>query len=330
MVRVEQQCLFGSFGFHAALLMLFLLAPKGTPSSPPVQVLTLIPTDLKVTDGDKGGGGNPAARPPARSPLPKTTPPPAPIPETQPQPKSEPRKPDPEPDKLEKREKKPEPVVKPWPIPAESQAKIDPELHSQDVDRAIKKKPKKTIQTDDAIHTAEAPKKMSREELAARKREAEEAAEAAEEAAADKRRKARATQISQLNADRQKMASQIGGAAEAVGKSLSGSARIEMPGPGGQAYAPYRSYLAAFYKERWRKPTSIAAATAGVTVEVVIARDGRLADWRVVQGSGFRELDQSIKDLIQRYPRLLPLPEGSTDPQRTFKILFTLEADSST
>jgi colicin import membrane protein len=330
MVRVEQQCLFGSFGFHAALLMLLLLAPKWTSTPPTVQVLTLIPTDLKVTDGDKVGGGNPDARPPAQSPLPKSSPPPIAVPEAKPAPKPEPRKPDPEPDKAEKQEKKPAPLPKARPVPPDPQVKVNPELHSQDVDPAIKKKPKKAIQTADAIHTADAPKKMSREEIAARKREAEEAAEAAEEAAADKRRKARAAQISQLNADRQKMANQIGGAAEAVGKSVSGSTQIEMPGPGGQAYAPYRSYLAAFYKERWRKPTSIAAATAGVTVEVVIARDGRLADWRVVRGSGFRELDQSIKDLIQRYPRLLPLPEGSTDPQRTFKILFTLEADSST
>ncbi len=327
MVRVEQQCLFGSFGFHAALLMLFLLAPKGTSTPPTVQVLTMIPTDLKVTDGDKVGGGNPDAKPPVRSPLPKTTQPPAPIPETKPQPKPEPKKPDPEPDKSDKVEKKVETPLKVRPVPADPQVKLNPELHSQDTDPAIKKKPKKPIQTADTIHTTEAPKKLNRAELAAQQREAD---EAAAEVEAENRRKARSAQIARLNADRQKMASQIGGAAEAVGKSVSGSTQIEMPGPGGQAYAPYRSYLAAFYKERWRKPTSIAAASAGVTVEIVIARDGRLADWRVVQGSGFRDLDQSIKDLIQRYPKLLPLPEGSTDPQRTFKIVFTLEADSST
>jgi TonB family protein len=104
-----------------------------------------------------------------------------------------------------------------------------------------------------------------------------------------------------------------------------------MPGPGGQAYAPYRSYLAAFYKERWRnRPSSLSAASAGVTVEIVIARDGRLLDWRVKESSGVRELDQSIKDLIPRYTKLLPLPEGSTDPQRTFRIQFTLEADTPT
>jgi TonB family protein len=332
MVRVEQRCLLGSAGFHVALLLLVLLAPKiSTTTTTTSPVLTIIPTDLKVTDGDKIGGGSPDAKPPAQSPIPRTAPvatpePPKPISKPLPTPKPEPL---PEPEKVEKIEKKAPSKPKEKAAPVEPEKKINTDVPSQDTAPTVKK-PKKTIKTSDAIKTSDTPKKFNREELAAQRREAEEAeAEREAERAADARRRARAAQIAEFNAERARIAGAIGGAASVVGKSLAGSAGVTMPGPGGQAYAPYRSYLAAFYKERWRnKPSAIPANSPGVMVEIVIARDGRLVEWHVTQGSGSRELDQSVKDLIPRYPKLLPLPEGSTDPQRTFRVLFTLEADT--
>ena len=68
MGRVQQRCLLASVAFHGALLGLLVFAPAFTPESPALPVLTLIPTDLKLTDGDKIGGGNPEARPPSASP----------------------------------------------------------------------------------------------------------------------------------------------------------------------------------------------------------------------------------------------------------------------
>jgi TonB family protein len=340
MMRVEQRCLFGSAGFHAALLLLLLLSPKLVPTPSVVPVLTLIPTDLKVTDGDKMGGGSPTAKPPAQSPVPKLQAPPVAKPELKPEAKPE-VKPQLKPEPLPEAPPKPESKVTPpkaklRPTPSEPQIKINPEIHSQDTDPALKSKPKK-LRTKDEIRTADQPKKFSKSELEEQRREAQTKRREAEEAEAEReaqrqaesQRRARAAQVAQLNADRARIANAIGGAASVVGKTLAGSTTIEMPGPGGQAYAPYRSYLAAFYKERWRnKPASISSASAGVMVEIIIARDGRLLDWRVTQSSGVRELDQSVKDLLPKYPRLLPLPEGSTDPQRTFRILFTLEADT--
>ena len=324
MVRVEQRCLLGSAGFHVALLLLLLLTPKISTKTVPGPVLTIIPTDLKVTDGDKAGGGSPDAKPPSQSPIPRTAPvatpePPKPVSKPVPMPKPEP---EPEPEKVEKKAL-PKPREKAAPV--EREKKINTDVPSQDTAPSVKKV-RKPIKTSDEIKTSDAPKKFNREELAAQRREAE---EAEAERQAESRRRARAAQIAELNADRARIAGAIDGAASVVGKSLAGAAGVTMPGPGGQAYAPYRSYLAAFYKERWRnKPSAIPANSPGVMVEIVISRDGRLVDWRVTQGSGSRELDQSIKDLIPRYPKLLPLPEGSTDPQRTFRILFTLEADT--
>ena len=185
------------------------------------------------------------------------------------------------------------------------------------------------MKTATEIKVAETPKKPSKADQEAELKAAKAAEEAAERKATDDRRKARAAQVAALNADRDRLAKSIGGAASAVGKSLSGSANVEMPGPGGQAYAPYRSYLGAFYKERWRKPSAIAARSAYVGVEIDIARDGRVVDWRLVEKSGHRELDDSVSEVIRRYPQLRPLPEGTTDAKRTFRVKFTLEADSN-
>ena len=126
------------------------------------------------------------------------------------------------------------------------------------------------------------------------------------------------------------MADSISGAAATVGKNLAGSAKVEMPGPGGQAYAPYGSYLGAFYKERWRKPSSITARSAYVGVEIDVARDGRVVDMRMEEKSGHRALDESVRDVIQRNKQLRPLPDGTTDAKRTFRIKVTHEADSNT
>jgi len=56
-----------------------------------------------------------------------------------------------------------------------------------------------------------------------------------------------------------------------------------------------------------------------------VARDGRLLRAEVLEKSGIRELDDSVNDVIQRYRRLEPLPPGSTDSERTFRIKFRLE-----
>ena len=353
MGRVQQRCLLASVAFHAALLALLVFAPAFTPESPALPVLTLIPTDLKLTDGDKIGGGNPDARPPSAGPKAAVQAEPPSLSEPKPEPKPEPAKPlpkaepkPPEPKPEPKAEPKAEPKVEPKtrkPVQvAEEPVHPKPPADSQDTDPALRTKlPKKPLKLASDIKLADTSKKRDKrekEELEAERKAAKasaaaaaaEAVETAEREAATERRRVRAAQVAALNADRQRMADSISGAAATVGKNLAGSAKVEMPGPGGQAYAPYGSYLGAFYKERWRKPSSITARSAYVGVEIDVARDGRVVDMRMEEKSGHRALDDSVRDVIQRYKQLRPLPDGTTDAKRTFRIKFTLEADSNT
>ena len=339
MGRVQQRCLLASVAFHAALLALLVFAPAFTPESPALPVLTLIPTDLKLTDGDKIGGGNPEARPPSAGPKAAAQAEPPSPPEPKQEPKPEPAKPlpkaDPKPPEP-KEEPKAEPKARKPVQVANEPVHLKPPVASQDTDPAIRNKPlKKPLKLASDIKLADTAKKRDKTELeterkAAKAAAAADAAETAEREAASERRRVRAAQVAALNADRQRMADSISGAAATVGKNLAGSAKVEMPGPGGQAYAPYGSYLGAFYKERWRKPSSIAARSAFVGVEIDISRDGRVVDMRIEEKSGFRELDDSVRDVILRYKQLRPLPDGTTDAKRTFRIKFTLEADSNT
>ncbi len=333
MGRVQQRCLLASVAFHGALLALLVFAPAFTPESPALPVLTLVPTDLKLTDGDKVGGGNPEARPPSAGPkaAAQAEPPSPPEPKQEPKhesvkplPKAEPKPPEP------KEEPKADPKArKPVHVAAEP-VHLKPPVASQDTNPAIRKKPLKLASD---IKLAETAKKRDKADLESERKIAKaaaaEAAETAEREAASERRRVRAAQVAALNADRQRMADSISGAAATVGKNLAGSAKVEMPGPGGQAYAPYGSYLGAFYKERWRKPSSISARSAFVGVEIDVARDGRVVDMRMDEKSGHRELDDSVRDVILRYKQLRPLPDGTTDAKRTFRIKFTLEADSN-
>lgn len=322
-MKNDQRCLVASVIIHGTLLGVLVFAPGFTQQPPAGPVLVMVPTDLKLTDGDKIGGGNPNAQPPKAAPqVPPNTA--AKPPESKPEPVKPLAKPvEPEPEPKHDEAKAPPHVTKPIHVAPEP-LRSKPEVKSQDTDSVVPSKPlKKPIKPSSDIKVATAPLKRSKLDEAAKR-------QAVEEAAAEQRRKTRADQIAKLNEERQRIANSIGGAAQAVGKSLAGTTTIEMPGPGGQAYAPYGSYLGAFYKERWRKPSALSARSAYVVAEVEIARDGRLVDWRLAEKSGQRELDDSVSDVLRRYPQLRALPDGTTDAKRTFRIKFTLEADTNT
>ena len=70
---------------------------------------------------------------------------------------------------------------------------------------------------------------------------------------------------------------------------------------------------------------SLPAPVAYVGVSITVARDGRLLRAEVLEKSGIRELDDSVNEVIQRHRRLEPLPPGSSDSERTFRIKFRLE-----
>lgn len=318
-----------SVGIHAAAVGLLVFAPalsSRTVQDAPSPILEIIPDNLRLTDGNTIGGGNPEAQPPKANPQPPGPPPSTPPPTSPPTPppveppKAEP--PPPEPPKAE--------------VPPPPKKNLATEIHrstpdapkAQDVDPSLSTKKQKSSKTD--FQLAEAPKKRSKRDIEADRKEAA-AAEAAQEAREARERQARiAAARDAWNKAQQARADAVRGAASSLGKNLSGSTSIEMPGPGGAAYAPYGSYLMAFYKLRWKKPTTLNVDHGVVEAEITVQRNGRVSAFRLVTPSGIRALDDSVREVLDRNRDLRPLPDGTTDTERRITIRFDLSAASPT
>jgi TonB family protein len=107
------------------------------------------------------------------------------------------------------------------------------------------------------------------------------------------------------------------------GLSATGTS-IDIPGPGGVAYASYGLYLKKLYEGAWIPPMAGRGDEPIVEVEIVIAKDGTVLSSRVIKPSGRRELDNSINNALKRVRKARPLPEGTKDEKRLFKLEFNL------
>lgn len=266
MDRTQKRCLVGSVFLHGTLIALLIagaaFAPKQEPEDVPF--LVMLPPTLKVTDGNAAGGGNPNAQhppqvPPMGVPPPATppvtppakpvaarrdTPPPTdPMPTKRAEPKAEPT------EKPEKKDSKTEKSVKNEP----KSEKTQNNAKSQDVDptRAAKKPIQLAGKSVRKTDSSEADSRREREAQKRREREEQEAREAQE--AADRRNRA----IDAANSARRDLARALTSGAQTISSGVGSASVLEIPGPGGQAYAPYISYLGAFYRERWRKPRAV-------------------------------------------------------------------------
>lgn len=330
MDRTQKRCLVGSVAFHGILLVVLIsaaaFAPK--PEIPNVEFLELLPTDMNLTDGDQVGGGNPhAQRPPAQSSPPPSQPlsPPT-TPKSPPKGGAKAHKPA-APPKIEKRaEPKADKSAKPEPknekvtakdIPAN---KNEPKEKAQDIDNS-RRATKPAVQ----VAGKKVPRPNNAEEESRKEREAAERREREEREASDRRREA----IESANAARRNIASRIQSGAETISSGVGSASVLEIPGPGGQAYAPYISYLGTFYRERWKSPRAVARARASVGASVEVAKDGTILDFKLTEPSGVRDVDESVREVLRRYPKLRPLPETTKDSKRIFTIQFRLDADST-
>ena len=332
MIPSNTRYLLTSVGIHAAAVGVLLFAPalsSHTVQDAPSPVLEIIPDNLRLTDGNTLGGGNPDAQPPKSSPQPSapTAPPPPEPPQPEP-PKTQPKTPPPEPAKAVEPTKEPTKMEPPKKSLATEIQRSAP--NAQDVDPNLSTKKLKSSKTD--FQLAEAPKKRSKKEAEAERNNsaaAAAAAVAAQDAREAREHQARVTAAREAwNKAQQARADAVRGVASNLGKNLSGSTSFEMPGPGGAAYAPYGSYLMAFYKLRWKKPTTLNVDHGEVEVEITVQRNGRVSAFRLVKPSGMRALDDSVREVLDGNRDLRPLPDGTTDSERRITIRFDLSAAS--
>ncbi len=326
MIPSNTRYLLTSASIHAAVLGVLLFAPalsSRTVPDAPSPILEIIPDNLRLTDGNTIGGGNPDAQPPKSSPPPSAPPAQAPPEPVQPEPpKAQPQPPPSEPAKVEP----PPPKPPKKNLTTELQRSAPNAPKAQDVDPSLATKKLKSSKTD--FQLAEAPKKRSKKDVEADRNDSA-AAAAAQEAREARERQARAAAAREAwDRAQQARADAVRGVASNLGKNLSGSTSFEMPGPGGAAYAPYGSYLMAFYKLRWKKPTTLNVDHGEVEVEITVQRNGRVSAFKLVKPSGIRALDDSVREVLDRNRDLRPLPDGTTDSERRITIRFDLSAAS--
>lgn len=328
MIPSNTRYLLTSVGIHAAAVGVLLFAPalsSHTAQDVPSPILEIIPDNLRLTDGNTIGGGNPDAQPPKSSPQPSapTTPPPPEPPQPEP-PKTQPQTPPPEPAKAVEPTKEPTKMEPPKKSLATEIQRSAP--NAQDVDPNLSTKKLKSSKTD--FQLAEAPKKRSKKEAEVERNNAA-AIAAAQDAREAREHQARVTAAREAwSKAQQARADAVRGVASNLGKNLSGSTSFEMPGPGGAAYAPYGSYLMAFYKLRWKKPTTLTVEHGEVEVEITVQRNGRVSAFKLVKPSGIRALDDSVREVLDANRDLRPLPDGTTDLERRITIRFDLSAAS--
>jgi periplasmic protein TonB len=207
---------------------------------------------------------------------------------------------------------KPEPKVevpKPAPVPSARQPAPKP------VELTKPKPADKTPQAKPRIDLTEL-KPVTRTDTDKKKAQAEaEAREAARRAAA-------------ANATRQRLARQIGDAAAAMQRGFASGTKVEVGGPGGEAYSDYASVVQAIYEDAWRILPDLDDNDTVALVRVTIARSGKVIESRIIRKSSSAIMDKSVQRALDRVKSegLPPFPAFLKDSERTFEIEFNLKA----
>jgi TonB family protein len=116
---------------------------------------------------------------------------------------------------------------------------------------------------------------------------------------------------------------------EELRHNLSSPTEVNAPGESSAAYANYASAVKSIYDAAWALPDSIANADENIKVSVTIARDGSVISSQIVTPSGDATADESVQKTLNRVQFIAPFPDGSTDKERTFTIIFNPQVKSS-
>ncbi len=241
----------------------------------------------KILDGaDAGGGGNPK------------------IAMTDDQQKGDTVKPLPPP---------PEPKV--VQAPPKPQPKVEPKVEPKPEPKVEPVKPKPTSPTVAARTKPEKEKDSEPLQLKPVTRTNKEKVEA-QRAAEAKDRAAKADQL----------AKKFGNVEQSLRSGFTKGTKVEVGGPGGEAYAGYDALVKAIYDDAWDVSDSLTDDDSTAKVKIVIARSGKVVSAYIDRRSGNSLLDKSVQRALDKVKFVAPFPEGSHDEQRTFTINFNLKA----
>ncbi len=328
MNRLQKKCLVGSTGAHfllAGTIFLFgrrgicgTIQPRRMKEVPPM--MTLIPT--RLIDAEGSGGGNPLrTAPPVPAPAPPIVAPSVPDEpraETKPSEPTPPTEPKPEP----KTEPAPPPVVKSTPVPKVTEKAPEPDYDKiladlKDVDQVppknnsdkLTKKPREKEAPKAAVPPTGTETK--KREIKVNLNPVKPAAPSPSEIAREARRRAEASekQKAALQAYRsavEQRSAALNGVLARLDKGLSTGTAIEMPGPGGEAFANYGLSVRNAYDSAWSAPADAPEDSAKVQIKVVIARDGQIVSGTIIRKSGNANLDKSVQRALNSVKRFPP------------------------
>lgn len=319
MDRMQKKCLTASASLHGFLALLlvfgsaFFVAKEKPVAYPKLQ---FVPSRF-VESALAGGGGNPniartddvqkgspdapkqLINPSAQAARPRQPTPPVSEPDPQPA-KPEPKKP------VKK-------VTEPRPEPATSSKKPA----SAPTETAKPKITDKPVPTKPRIDLAD---------LKLVVRTADDKRKAQAEAEAREATRQHNAAVASANAARQKLAQQIGKAAGDLQRGFASGTKVEVGGPGGEAYANYGAYVQTAFDDAWKIIQDLSDDDAVAIIRVRIARDGRVVDARFVERSPNAAMNRSVQRAMDSVKKIPPFPDSIKEPERSFTIEFNLKA----
>lgn len=319
MDRLQKKCLLTSAGMHGFLLLLLafgsaFFVAKEKPVT--FSKLQFVPSKF-VEAAMAGGGGNPNiartddvqkgsqdAPKQIINPPPQAAKPPQPTPPA-PDPTPEPVKQEP------KRAEKRTPEPKRDPTPPKNKTTPKP------AEIAKNKVPDKPTPTRPRIDISD---------LKLVKRTAEDKRKQQEEAEAREAARQQAAAVAAANAARQKLAKQFNRTVNDLQRGFENGTKVDVGGPGGEAYASYGMFVQSAYDDAWRIIQDLSDDDSVAVIRVRIARDGRILDARFVSRSPNAAMNKSVQNAMDAVKKLPPFPDFIKESERSFTIEFNLKA----
>ena len=315
---MQKKCLLTSAGMHGFLLLLLafgsaFFVAKEKPVT--FSKLQFVPSRF-VEDAIAGGGGNPniartddVQKGSPDAPKQLINPPPQVAQQQQPTPPT----PEPEPVKPEpKRTEKKTPEPKPEPAPPKNKPTPKP------TDTAKPKISDKPTLTKPRIDLTADLKPVTR--TADDKRKQQEEAEARE---AQRQHNAA---VAAANASRQQLAKRFNQAAGDLQRGFSDGTKIEVGGPGGEAYAGYGMFVQDAFARAWIVLQDLSDDDAVAVIRVRVSREGRVLEARFLDRSPNATMNKSVQRAMDAVKKLPPFPESIKESERSFTIEFNLKA----
>lgn len=128
------------------------------------------------------------------------------------------------------------------------------------------------------------------------------------------------------NAEKEKLAKALANVRENLRQGFTSGTAVEVSGPGGEAYASYRSFVFAAYDNAWQVNPDVTNDDSVVIARVVVHRTGRIISADITRRSGLPGIDKSVQRALEAVTSLPPFPQGARDQERTFIIEFSLKA----